>query len=100
MINHCSTVGFMSEFQFTSHDDQWSDVETNTRCLQFKHRNNPPQPFHLPTSPFQFMAPLTEEAVDAPATTAAPVAPALPQTDITKEVKKPSAWKLFATVVT
>ena len=41
------------------------------------------------------MGPLPEEAADAPAATAAPAAA---KTDIPQEVKKPSGWKLFATV--
>lgn len=45
------------------------------------------------------MAPFPEE-VTVPATTAAPEAPAAPKTGTPKEVKKPSGWKLFATVPT
>ena len=50
------------------------------------------------------MAPLPNEAAVAPATTAAPPAPPAPpavpaaKTDTPQEAKKPSGWKLFATV--
>jgi hypothetical protein len=56
--------------------------------------------FLLSISPSDSMAPLLEEPAAGPGTTVVPAPPAALKADTPKEIKKPSGWKLFATVPT
>ena len=88
----------MSVFQVESHQRSGQTLRQTLNVSNSKDRVIPAT-FPPPYFSLQFMAPLLEEA-PAPATTAAPEAPAAPKIETPKEVKKPSAWKLFGTVLT